>query len=199
MNKVDSISNWKYVFLDTSVIIDLLMNPEICKKNKKHYNRLIDTHKLFDYFELCSKNTDRKFIFYISAVTISELTVDLGNDLQLILLDVFKSGQITFVDFTKEIAFKISNNVREFVPDYSYNQLISHLEKNIKNENSIKNTRNWIEDDLKIACSASYLNKMDVILTADEKTFQPICQKLKIPYVITSNLPKDLFDEISDI
>ena len=83
--------------------------------------------------------------------------------------------------------------------NYSYNQLVRHLEKNIKSDHNIKNTRNWVEDDLKIACSANLLNKLDVVLTADEKTFSPICEKLKIPHIKTSHLPKDLFNEISDI
>jgi len=199
MAKVETISNWKYIFLDTSVIIDLLQNPEKLKKNKKHFERVRDTKKLFDYFDLSKEKSDKKFIFYISSVTISELTVDLGTDLFELLLNLFKSGDLTFVDFTKEIAFSISKNVRDFVPDYSYNQLVNHLQKNINKENSIVNTRNWIEDDLKIACSANMLNRLDVVLTADEKTFSPICEKLKIPHIQTSNLPKNLFDEISDI
>lgn len=199
MGKVDAISKWKYIFLDTSVIIDLLQNPEKLKNNGKHYDRVIDTKKLFDYFDLSKEVSDRKFIFYISSVTISELTVDLGKDLFTLLLELFKSGDLTFVDFTKEIAFSISKNVRNFVPDYSYNQLVSHLQKKITKDNSIANTRNWIEDDLKIACTANSLNKLDVVLTADEKTFIPICQKLKVPHISTSNLPKDLFDEINDV
>lgn len=199
MAKVEAISNWKYIFLDTSVIIDLLQNPKKLKKNQKHYERVKDTKKLFDYFDLSKEKSDRKFIFYISSVTIAELTVDLGKDLFELLLELFKSGDLTFVDFTKEIAFSISKNVRNFVPDYSYNQLVSHLQKNINDESSITNTRNWIVDDLKIACTANMLNKLDVVLTADEKTFSPICQKLKVPHISTSKLPKDLFDEISDI
>jgi hypothetical protein len=41
------------------------------------------------------------------------------------------------------------------------------------------------------------LKKLDVILTADKKTFSPICVQLDIPFVETSNLPKDLFDDIN--
>lgn len=194
---VDSISTWKYIFLDTSVIIDLLQNPERLEKNKKHQNRVIDTKKLFNYFKLSKEKYDTKYVFYISSVTISELTL-IGDDLLNILLQVFSSGDITFVDFTKEIAFNISKNVKSFVPKYSYNQLVSHIEKNIANENSIINTRNWVEDDLKIVCSAKLLNRLDVVLTADEKTFSPICENLKVPFVRTTEIPKDMFDEIND-
>jgi hypothetical protein len=192
---VDSISTWKYIFLDTSVIIDLLQNPEKLEKNKKHQKRVIDTQKLFNYFKMSKESSDTKYIFYISSVTVSELTL-INNELFNILLQLFSSGDLTFVDFTKEIAFNISKNVKDFVPKYSYNQLVSHIKKNIAKENSIVNTRNWVEDDLKIACSAKILNRLDVVLTADEKTFSPICDNLKIPYVKTSNLPKDMFDEI---
>ena len=81
MAKVDTISNWKYIFLDTSVIIDLLQNPEKLKKNKKHYDRVVDTKKLFDYFDLSKEKSDRSFAFYISSITVSELSVDLETDL----------------------------------------------------------------------------------------------------------------------
>lgn len=198
IRRVGAISGWKYIFLDTSVIIDLLQNPEKLKKNKKHFSRVVDTKKLFSYFDKSNQNLNTEFVFYISSITISELTVDLGTDLFKLLLNLFKSGNLTFVDFTKEVAFDISKNVKNFVPNYSYNQLVSHLQKNIESNNAIINTRNWVEDDLKIACSAKLLSKLDVVLTADEKTFSPICEKLKIPHIQTSNLPKDLFDEISD-
>ena len=52
-------------------------------------------------------------------------------------------------------------------------------------------------DDLKIASTAKSLTKLDVVLTADKKTFTPICAQLDIPFVETSNLPKDLFDDIN--
>lgn len=195
---VEAISNWKHIFLDTSVIIDLLINPDNLKSNKKHQDRVIDTKKLFNYFDTCRETTDKTFVFYISSITVAELTKGVGKDWFETLLILFQSGDLTFVDFTKEIAFSISNNVRDFVPDYSYHQLVSHLEKNIKADNSISNTRNWIIDDLKIACSANSLKKLDVVLTADEKTFIPICEKLKLPFTSTSKLPKDLFNEISD-
>ena len=198
MAKVKAISDWNYIFLDTSVIIDLFQNPDRLHKNPKHQQRVIDTKKLFEYFEKNKDTKKKNYVFYVSAITVSELTADLETDLFEILLDIFKSGDLTFVDFTKEIALNISKNVREFVPQYSYNQLVKHLEKNLKEENSITNARNWIEDDLKIACSANMLNKLDVVLTADERTFSPICEKLNIPYQKTSNLPKNLFDDISD-
>lgn len=193
---INSISNWRYIFLDTSVIIDLLQNPERFKKNENHRNRIIDTQKLFQYFKQSKKIEEKKYVFYVSSITIAELTVDLGEDLFTILLKVFNAGDLTFVDFTKEIAFSISENVREFVPGYSYHQLIRHIEKNIENDNAIINTRNWIEDDVKIASSAKLLSSLDVVLTADEKTFSPICENLKIPFVKTSQLPKDMFNEI---
>ena len=198
MVKVKAISDWNYIFLDTSVIIDLFQNPDRLHKNPKHQKRVIDTKKLFQYFEKRKDTKKKNYVFYVSAITVSELTANLEIDLFEILLDIFQSGDLTFVDFTKEIAFSISKNVREFVPQYSYNQLVKHLEKSLKDENSITNARNWIEDDLKIACSANMLNKLDVVLTADERTFSPICEKLNIPYQKTSHIPKDLFDEISD-
>ena len=190
------IESWKYIFLDTSVIIDLLQNPSRFDKNKNHQQRIIDTQKLFNYFNDCKEIKGKEYVFYISAITISELSVAIDTDLLDILLILLNSGDITFVDFTKEIAFNLSRNIREQAPDYSINQILSHLEKELKGDNQITNTRNWVDNDFKIVSTAKSLRRLDVVLTADRRTFIPICQKLDIPYIETSDLPKDMFNEI---
>jgi ethanolamine ammonia-lyase large subunit len=138
-------------------------------------------------------------MFYISAVTISEMTRNDSENMVNAIFYFFNSSGITFVDFSKNIASKISQNVREYLPDYSVNQFISHIQKNTIKPNDIVNIRNWIIDDLKIAASAKSIKKLDVVLTADKNTFKPIAEKLKIPVLETNNIPKDLFDEISSI
>tara|TARA_R110002096_G_scaffold352864_9_gene546093 strand:- start:1616 stop:2146 length:531 start_codon:yes stop_codon:yes gene_type:complete len=173
-----------------------LQNPSRFDKNKNHQQRIIDTQKLFNYFNDCKEIKGKEYVFYISAITISELSVAIDTDLLDILLILLNSGDITFVDFTKEIAFNLSRNIREQAPDYSINQILSHLEKELKGDNQITNTRNWIDNDFKIVSTAKSLRRLDVVLTADRRTFTPICQKLDIPYIETSDLPKDMFNEI---
>lgn len=197
MNSVEPIEKWKYIFLDTSVIIDLLLDANKFNKNIHVQKRINDTKKLFKYFSDSNTFLEKQYVFYISAITVSELTANLDKDLTLVLLRLFSAGDLTFVDFTKDIALIITNNIKQYLPNYSINQFISQLEKKLKDDNTVFNKRNWIIDDLKIASSAKSLKKLDVVLTADKKTFSPICVQLDIPFVETSNLPKDLFDDIN--
>lgn len=197
MNSVEPIEKWKYIFLDTSVIIDLLLDANKFNKNIPVQKRINDTKKLFKYFSDSNTFLEKQYVFYISAITVSELTANLDKDLTLVLLRLFSAGDLTFVDFTKDIALTITNNIKQYLPNYSINQFISQLEKKLKDDNTVFNKRNWIIDDLKIASSAKSLKKLDVVLTADKKTFSPICVQLDIPFVETSNLPKDLFDDIN--
>ena len=192
---IDKIENWEHIFLDTSVIIDLFVNSDSLINNKPVQERVINTQKLFDYFN----KVDKTFTFYVSAITIAEMTR--GNKEKLIdaLFVFFGNSNLTFVDYTKEIAIQISKNIKEYIPEYNYNQLISQLKKEIKNDTDVINARNWITDDLKIVSSAKSLNKIDVVLTADKKTFVPIAERLKLPILQTNNLPKDLFNDISPI
>lgn len=199
MNAVAPIDKWKYIFMDTSVIIDLLQDASKFDKNIPVQKRIIYTKKLFKYFSDSHTTLEKQYVFYISAISVAELTANLDRDLTSLLLKLFSAGDLTFVDFTKDIALTISNDIKNYLPKYSYSQFISKLEKELKNDNTVFNKRNWIIDDLKIASSAKSLKKLDVVLTADKKTFSPICEQLNIPYVETSNLPKDLFDGISTI
>ena len=197
MNSVEPIEKWKYIFLDTSVIIDLLLDANKFDKNVPVQKRINDTKKLFKYFSDSNTFLEKQYVFYVSAISVSELTANLDKDLTLVLLRLFSAGDLTFVDFTKDIALTITNNIKQYLPNVSINQFVSQLEKELKDDNTVFNKRNWIIDDLKIASSAKSLKKLDVVLTADKKTFSPICIQLEIPYVETSNLPKDLFDDIN--
>ena len=197
MNSVEPIEKWKYIFLDTSVIIDLLLDANKFDKNVPVKKRINDTKKLFKYFSDSNTFLEKQYVFYVSAISVSELTANLDKDLILVLLRLFSAGDLTFVDFTKDIALTITNNIKQYLPNFSINQFVSQLEKELKDDNTVFNKRNWIIDDLKIASSAKSLKKLDVVLTADKKTFSPICIKLEIPHVETSNLPKDLFDDIN--
>ena len=193
---IPKIDDWKYIFLDTSVIIDFLSDASRFDKNPEQKKRIELTHKLFEYFELTSIKEDR-YVFYVSAITISELTKKI-NDNNIIseIIQMFSCADVTFVDFTKEIATQISKNIGTYLPNGNLNQLLSRLAKE-NNDNSIINARNWVTDDLKIIASAKYLKKLDVILTADKNTFIPIAEILELPVLNTSKLQLDLFENIS--
>ena len=198
MIKVEPITNWKYIFLDTSVIIDLLQNPEKFKEsNPQHYHRIVDTQNLFKYFQRAKEGKGKNYVFYISAISVAELCGPSEKKLFDKLLSIFSSGDLTFVDFTKENAFNISRNIREYVPEYQHHQLINYIEKMREKDRAFYNVRNWVINDLKLASTARDLNNLDVVLTGDKRTFVPICEKLQVPCVVTSEFPKDLLGEIS--
>jgi predicted nucleic acid-binding protein len=191
----NKIEDWEYIFMDTSIIIDLLVDPNRFNKDPLKKERILNTQKLFEYFFDSGKSRT----YYISAISIAELTR--GNNTNILdnLLQLFNNSAMTIVDFTKDIAIQISKNIKDYAPGYNINQLLAQLKKEIKDSQDVSNIRNWVNDDLKIVSTAKSLNKLDIILTADKKTFLPIAKKLKLPVLQTNSLPKDLFDEISTI
>lgn len=194
---ITPIDKWEHIFLDTSVIFDLFANPEKLNNNLPVKERVLNTQKLFDYLNEVSNQTGKKYMFYVSSVTIAEMTRKDGADLLNAMYSFFNSSGLTFVDFSKNIACKISQNVKEYIADYSINQFISYIQKNTIEPGDVIISREWIIDDLKIVATAKSIGKIDVVLTADKKSFKPIAEKVNLPVLETNNLPKDLFDEIS--
>jgi hypothetical protein len=189
------IKEWKYVFLDTSVIIDFLQNPERHTKNPKVQERIKRTQKLINY--LGNSNNGNRCVFYISAVSLSELIKlsrpeNIGQEVALI----FNTSDVVFMDFTKSIANRLQKSLEHFLPDGEKHKFIKKLEKSL-NEQDVYNSRQWVSDDLKIAATAeSTVRKLDVLLTGDRNTFFPIAEKLEIPCLVTDDIPLDLFGEL---
>lgn len=187
------IEEWVHIFLDTCIIIDLFVPmdrinqyPEALKE------RIIKTKKLFEFFK--ASGTSRTF--YISAITVGELTKmasDVPNDEMLI--ELFSSGDVAFVDYTKDIALSINGKLNKYLPDTTINQYVKQKEKEL-NEQNVFQARQYIVDDLKIIASANYLPKIDVILTSDKNTFLPIAEKFELMAVRPETLSEDLFGEI---
>jgi hypothetical protein len=187
------IKDWKYVFLDTSVIVDYLQNPERHGKNPKVQFRIELTQKLI---RTIAGDKNNRCLIYVSAISVAELLklVRPENAIQEVAL-LFNTSDVVFVDFTKSIANFLQRSLEQYLPDGQKHVFIKQLEKEL-NEKNIMNARQWISDDLKIAATASTIKKLDVVLTSDRKTFFPITEKLEIPCIVTDDLPLDLFGEL---
>lgn len=193
---VKQISDWKNILLDTSVIIDYIMNPEKIKNNDKVKTKIVNTHKLFEYFN--STVNDTKRTFFISAITLSELRKKVMHDRSILesLLLIFNSSDLVFVDFTKEMAMQIHTHQEQLEQDPHLNKFLKELETDL-NKDGIYQASGWVSDDLKIVATAKFFKgKIDAVLTGDEKTFVPIAERFGIPVVNTFKLPLDMFDQL---
>jgi len=192
---IKPIKEWKYIFLDTNIIIDLITNPSVHNKNIPVKNRIENTHKLFSYLRNSTNQKSTDYIFYISAITISELTINIEDEnLFQYISNLLNSNNVTFVDYTKNIAHNINRKIKDYLPSKDRKSFINELSKKV--DESPFNKRNWIIDDLKIASSAKFLKKLDVVISNDIKTFKPICEVLELPFITPVNLPQDLFGDI---
>ncbi len=196
MKPTKPIKEWRHVFLDTSVIIDYLQNSERHARNPSVQKRIISTQALINYVGGLDEEGNTKCAFYVSAVTLAELvkTAKPENVAQEISL-VFNTANVVFVDFSRNIANRLQQSLANFLPDNHKHEFIRSLEKTLS-ENHVMNARQWVSDDLKIAASASIIKRLDVILTADRRTFFPITEKLEIPCMVTDDIPLDLFGEL---
>ncbi len=194
---VKQISDWKNILLDTSVIIDYIMNPEKITNNDKVKNKIINTHKLFEYFNSTVSETKRTF--FISAITLSELRKKLMPHISILesLLSIFNSSDLVFVDFTKEMAMQIHTHQEFLEQDPHLNKFLKELETEL-NKDGIYQASGWVSDDLKIVATAKFFKgKIDAVLTGDEKTFVPIAERFDIPVVNTFKLPLDMFNQLN--
>lgn len=187
------IEDWKNILLDTSVIIDFLMTPERVVKNDVVKNKVENTHKLFKYFE--DSANDNKRTLFISSITLSELRkIGIDTSILEVLVNLFNSSDVVFVDFTKEMAMQIHTHMGLLEKEPHLNKFIKDLTTDL-NKSDVYQASGWVSDDLKIVATAKFFKgKIDVVLTGDGKTFVPLAQRFEIPVVNTMELPKDLFD-----
>jgi len=189
------IEDWKNVLLDTSVIIDFLMIPERIINNDVAKNKVQNTHKLFKYFE--DSASDNKRTLFITAITLSELRkITTDTTVIDILVNLFSSSDVVFVDFTKEMAMQIHTHMDLLGKEPHLNKFLKDLTTDL-NKSDVYQASGWVSDDLKIVATAKFFKgKIDVVLTGDGKTFVPLAQRFDVPVVNTMSLPKDLFDGI---
>jgi hypothetical protein len=193
------VKDWKDIFLDTSFIIDYLADPFKAHKNADVQQRIELAHRVMEIlsaYDLSGKREKRNF--YISAISVAELRkLAAANTVKELVL-LFNAGDVTFVDFTKDIALRLNQNLEHYLPDGQKHQFISYLEKELR-ANNIANARQWVSDDLKIAACAKSLKSLDAVLTSDKNTFRLIADTLELPCIsmFKEEFASDLFGDIS--
>lgn len=194
---IKPIKEWKYIFLDTSIIIDYLKDAKIYSKpeNASERQRIINVQKLFD--DVLPKNEN--LVLYVSAITLAEFIKSKRPDNIISeILEIFYSYEVTIIDFTANIANALQKNLEEYLPLGQKYQFRAKMEEARKKAEPM-HAQQWVADDLKIVATAhSRMQKgvLDVVLTSDIKTFIPFATKFELPCLYSKDIPFDIFDEI---
>lgn len=196
---VKNISEWKYILLDTSFIIDYLSDPTRFNSNpvKKENIELAKS-----IMELLSSNQRKiKPQFYVTSITIGELKRLETESVAKKIIETLSAGDVTFLPYGKAEAEVLNKTVFNWKKEKQPKVTQAQLEDECK-KNGCSNFRNWISDDMKIlSCVKQHhqQRRLDVILTSDEKTFYPIADLMKLPCLVLKkeNFSTDLFGDIS--
>ena len=201
MSVKKKISDWIYILLDTSFIIDYLSDPGKYKDNpvKKENIELAKQIMLL----LSSDKRKVKPQFYISSITIGELKRLESDSIAKKIISCLSAGDVTFLSYGKTEAEILNKTVYDWKKQKQPKITQRQLEEDCR-RNGCSNYRSWISDDMKILSSVKNQydhSKLDVILTSDEKTFLPIANMMELPCLVLKreNFPKTLFGEISMI
>lgn len=200
MTNLKPIEAWKRVFLDTSVIIDYLQGRN--NQDKEYSNQLLGerinlTNKVFELMREQEISREEKMQFFISSISVAELLKLASNDARRELILLFNTSYIKFVDFTQDDAIKIKkvlNSRFENGEDFAF---LKNL-RNVVAQTNAHNPRSCVVDDLKIVASASNVKKLDIVLTSDWNSFQPIADIFSLPCLSMKkeNFQSDLFGKI---
>jgi len=195
------INDWQHIFLDTSFIVDVLSDPARFAKDILVQQRIQLAQRVLEILSTYDNGEQQqRRQYYISAVTISELRKSVADNVAKELVLLFSAADVTFIDFTKDIALLLNRTLDTCLPDGQKYQFIAHLENELK-ARQYANVRQWVSDDLKIVGSAKSVKKLDVALTSDKNTFKVIADKLEVPCIsmFKEDFDIDLFGDISII
>ena len=163
--------DWKTILLDTSVIASLF-NSENPKSTD---DKITFIRELIDYLSDSNASDGKPRKFLIPSIVLTELLVK-ENDQEKIkrILRVLNSSNVEFIDFDVDTALLFNH---QLYPYLTKEQLHSFAEEFGFKTNDFMMAREWINRDFMIImCGVS--NKVDVILTADKKTFYPLTKKV---------------------
>ena len=199
MKPTKPITEWKNIFLDTSFIIDYFtygksdIKDQLTKERRELVNSIME---ILSNYDLEGGNQKRNF--YISSLSITELRKLEKDNVAKELVRIFSASDVTFVDYTKNIALALNRSLETHLPEGQKHQFLSYLEKELKYSNVVS-ARQWVTTDLMIAGSAKSVKNLDVVLTSDKKTFKLIADTLDLPCLamFKEEIDFDLFGKIS--
>lgn len=199
MKPTKPITEWKNIFLDTSFIIDYFtygksdIKDQLTKERRELVNSVME---ILSNYDLEGGNQKRNF--YISSLTITELRRLVTDNVAKELVRIFSASDVTFVDYTKNVALVLNRSLETHLPEGQKHQFLSYLKKELEG-GSVVNVRQWVTTDLMIAGSAKSVKNLDVVLTSDKKTFKLIADTLDLPCLamFKEEIDFDLFGKIS--
>lgn len=163
--------DWKTIMLDTSIIASLF-NSENPKSTD---DKITFIRELVDYLSDSDASDGKPRRFLIPSIVLTELLVKENDQAKIKrILRVLNSSNIEFIDFDVETALLFNY---QLYPYLSKDQLHSFAKEFGFQTHDFMMAREWINRDFMIImCGVS--NKVDVILTADKKTFYPLTKKV---------------------
>ena len=199
MKPTKPITEWKNIFLDTSFIIDYFtygksdIKDQLTKERRELVNSVMEILSNYDL-----EGVNQKRNFYISSLTITELRRLVTDNVAKELVRIFSASDVTFVDYTKNVALVLNRSLETHLPEGQKHQFLSYLKKELEG-GSVVNVRQWVTTDLMIAGSAKSVKNLDAVLTSDKKTFKLIADTLDLPCLamFKEEIDFDLFGKIS--
>ena len=162
---------WENILLDTSIIFAYMqaMRPGNTDTRCDFVKRLVDDLNT-------NKSTNKKRRkFYISAVSIAEM-YNKSDDVKKTnkVVTALNIHDMTFVSFDTDIAEHMTSSYHAVLGKEKIKDLVKEISWP---ESDLNLAKEWISKDLMIIATADYL-KCDVVLTLDEKTFEPVAKKV---------------------
>ncbi|HEY4061168.1 MAG TPA: hypothetical protein VGM30_04670 [Puia sp.] len=164
------IKDWRKILLDTSILC-ALFRSEFGKMDSQ-------TEFVLRLINYLSKNKTAEGIdrtFYVSAITISELlTREHDSEKIKRIIRLVNSRNVEFIDFDLDCALVFNARLYPHLDKVALHKMAEQV--GFKS-NDFMMAREWISRDYMIVMSGVSKN-VDVIITADKKTFYPICQNI---------------------
>lgn len=171
---VKAIKDWEHIFLDTSVIINLLASQ---KKDIKD-DRILFNSRLVKYLNGNNAGSGNPRKFYISSITISEiLSIAPSSDRTVEIIKALDSENVTFVSFDNSIAELMNEKYHTLRTKDKLNAFAKSISWP---DHDLVMAREWILKDAMILASSEYL-ECDVALTSDHKTMYKLAKNLAVP------------------
>jgi predicted nucleic acid-binding protein len=174
---VKPFKDWEHIFLDTTVIINLLLSL----KTGVTDSVAIFTNKLITYLNNNNSGAGRKRQFYVSSVTISELLAKTPNGKAVEIINAINSENVTFVAFDNDIAELLNNTYHPILGKGALNDFAKQLSWP---EHDLVLAREWIQRDTMILASSQYV-QADVILTNDKRTMYQTAKQGSVPCALS--------------
>jgi hypothetical protein len=174
---VKPFKDWEHIFLDTSVIIHLLLSLKIGVTDSV----AIFTNKLITYLNNNNCGAGKKRQFYVSSITISELLSKTPNGKAVEIINAINSENVTFVAFDNYIAEFLNNTYHPILGKTALNKFAKELSWP---EHDLILAREWIQRDTMILASSQYV-QADVMLTHDKRTMYKTAKQGSAPCALS--------------